>query len=282
VYAPLLLLCLCGIIAGYKYHRWATGWLMFFLLVFTYITAAWWHWTYGDTFGIRPYNDVLLVFAVLLAFMLQHTVRAKKTMLWVAVVFTGLQLVFAWQFAAGITNVSTMTADKFFHLFLRTSSSYEQYYGGSNDIPPYAPKGMTTIGHYQNNFDHEPGGVLQVNGDEFVAGTECVFPLTEKNTRHIWIDISFKRKVATPTAMKEVLFVFHALDPDSGTTRTYKTTRIKEYPTEPVNQWATIHHRVWLPDAVDAGNLVKAYLWNQGHEPFYLDDYNINIQVPRW
>jgi len=282
IYCPLLLLCMFGMVAGFKHHRWKTTWLMIFLLVFIYVAASWWHYTYGDTFGIRPFNDVLIVFMMLFAFALQYFTRAKKIIFSFAILFSVFQLVFAWQFVMGITNVSTMTADKFFALFFKTSKKYEQYYGGANDLAPYAPNGMKTICSFSNHFNHEPGGVLHIKGDEFVPGAQCIYPDSEKNTRHVWVELSYKRKLLGPTGMKDADFVFHAIDTHSDNTRAYKATRLKEYPVEPINEWSTIHHRLWLPDAVSAGNLVKAYIWNRGHEEFYLDDYQITIQVPRW
>jgi hypothetical protein len=281
VYCPLLLLSIAGIFAGWKINRQVTAWSSIFLLVFTYTAASWWHWTYGDTFGLRPFNDVLPVFMILFAFSFMYFIRWRKTLLVVAAVLTVFNLVFAWQFATGISNVSTMTADKFFSIFLRTGPAYRNVYGGVNDLPPYAPNGFKTLHTFKNNFNDQPLGILHVSNEEFIGATEFVFPLSERHTRHLWIEIEYKRKLLWPEGMHTVNLVFHALD-TAGNTRTYRAVKVKEYPAEAVGRWETICQRWWIPDGADAGNLLKIYLWNPGHEEFYLDDYTVRVSVPRW
>lgn len=279
VYCPLLILCVVGLWAGWKDNRWRTAWILVFLLVFSWIILSWWHWSYGDTFGLRPFNDVLAVFMILFALLISVFSSWKKIIFSMAFVFTFFNLVFAWQFKQGITNISTMTRDKFFSLFLKTSPQYANLYGGCNDIPPYAPRGFKTLQKYVTHFDSLPGSVLHVKNQEFICVLDKIYPIEEKHTRHLWIELSYKRKLLKPDGMKNVYFVFNAtLSSDSS--RTWFPTRVKEYPFEAANTWQTVKIRLWLPDAVDALNNMRTYLWNRDKEEFYLDDYCLEVMVP--
>lgn len=282
IYSPLLFISLFGFYFLWKESKWKAIWLFIFLLAFTYIIAAWWHWTYGDTFGNRPFNDVLPAFLILLACLIQNLKRMKKFILTICILASCLNLVYAYQYTHQIIRYSNMDMKKFFMVFLKTSEKYKNIFGGVNDIPPYAPNGFESLKYYEEHFDTHEGGILKVNGEEFPVGTEFIYPEDKHFIRHAWIEVSFKRKLTTTDGMKEVLFVIHTFDSKTDITKFYYTARTKEYPEERINEWEEVFLRIWLPNSFDGNDFVKAYIWNKGKESFEIDDFKINFQVPRW
>jgi hypothetical protein len=283
IYCPLLLISLLGFFFWWKENRWKTTWIFLFLFSFTYVISSWWHWTYGDTFGMRPFNDVILIFMILFGVLIWKLKNwMKKVVLIFSCIAVFLNLVYAYQYTNEIIRYSNMDRKKFFMVFLKTSDKYKRYFGGINDIPPYAPNGFESIHYFENKFNDKENGVLHIKGEEFPGGTEFVYPKEKHFIRHMWIEISMKRKLLESDGMKDVLFVIHSTDPENDSTKIYTTERIKEYPEESVNDWEEVHLRMWLPNSFDGNDKIKMYIWNKGNEEFFLDDFKINVQLPIW
>ncbi len=283
IYCPLLLISLLGFYFWWKESRWKTIWLFIFLFTFTYVISSWWHWTYGDTFGMRPFNDVIIIFMLLFGILVwKLNGWMRKTVLVISSFAVFLNLVFAYQYTNEIIRYSNMDRKKFFMVFLKTSDKYKRYFGGINDIPPYAPNGFESIHYFENKFDDKKNEVFHIKGEEFPGGAEFIYPADKHLVRHMWIEVSLKRKLLTEDGMKELLFVMHSVDPNNDTIKLYSTERVKEYPMERVGEWEEVHLRIWLPNSFDGNDKVSLYLWNKGKEEFYLDDYKINVQLPIW
>lgn len=281
IYCPLLLISILGFYFWWKESRWKTAWLFIFLFTFTYVISSWWHWTYGDTFGMRPYNDVLIIFLILFGVLISKlTGWMKKTVLLFSFFAVFLNLVYAYQFTHKIIKYSNLDRKKFFMLFMKTSDEYINYFGGVDDIPPYAPNGFESIHYYENKYDEVE--FLNVKGEEFPGGTEFVYPAEKHLVRHMWIEVSFKRKLLSANGMKDALFVIHSFDPATDETKIYTVAKTEEYPDEPIGEWKEVHLRMWLPNSFDGNDQVKMYIWNKGKTNFLLDDYKINVQLPIW
>jgi hypothetical protein len=283
IYSPLLLISLFGFYFLWKESKWKSVWILVFLFGFTYIISSWWHWTYGDTFGMRPFNDVLLVFILLLGILLMNlNGLMKKAVLLFSFFAVFLNLVYAYQFTNGIIRYSNMDRKKFFMVFLKTSKEYKNYFGGVNDIQPYAPNGFETIHYFDRYFDYHQDKCLYIEGKEFPLETQFSYPRNKHHIRHVWIEVSFKRKFVKPDGMKDVLFVVQTNDGINDTIKLYAAERVEEFPDEKPNEWKEVFLRIWLPNSIDGGDRVKLFFWNKGRESFYLDDIKINFQLPVW
>lgn len=283
IYCPLLLISLLGFYFWWKESRWKASWLFIFLLIFTYVISSWWHWTYGDTFGMRPFNDVIIIFMLLFGILIWKLKGwMRKIVLVLSSFAVFLNLVYAYQYTNEIIRYSNMDRKKFFMVFLKTSDKYKRYFGGINDIPPYAPNGFESIHYFETKYNDKENGFFHIKGEEFPGGTEFNYPVDKHLVRHMWIEVSLKRKLITEDGIKDLLFVMHSVDPNNDTIKLYSTERVKEYPMETAGEWQEVHLRIWLPNSFDGNDKVSLYLWNKGKEEFYLDDYRINVQLPIW
>ncbi|MFN3916924.1 MAG: hypothetical protein ACK4K0_04195 [Flavobacteriales bacterium] len=282
VYTPLLFIALFGFFFLFKQSKYKAIWGVLFFVTFTYVTASWWNWTYGDSYSLRPFVDITVIFALLLALLISNIgVVMRKLVLSFALLFSILQTVYAYQYYAGITDITNMTRDKFFYLFLKTSDKHMNYYGGIDDIPPFAPNGFDTIHKYVETYDEFPAGHRDTRGELWLGGTEFTYPQEKHYVRHLWIEVTYRYKITHPHDMGEVLYAFHSFPPDSDSTKAYFTFRAKEYPTEKTDTWFTAHHKIWFPNSVDGNDRIKLYFWNRGEEHFLLDDYTITVMVPK-
>jgi len=125
IFAPVLVLLLPGWYVLYKHQRnlfW--GSIVFFAL-FTYVTASWWCWWYGGGLGMRPYIDVLSVFALPLAFLLQHS-KWYVNALTVSFVLltTWMYQVYEYQMKNNILHYDDMTYEQFARVFMQEDLRY--------------------------------------------------------------------------------------------------------------------------------------------------------------
>ncbi|NPD44754.1 hypothetical protein [Lentimicrobium sp. S6] len=87
LYTPICLLACFGsyyLFLKNKFHFFS---LLAFFLVLTYVLASWWSWWYGGSFSSRVYVEYLFVFAILLAFALEHITIKKWRNLFMASLF---------------------------------------------------------------------------------------------------------------------------------------------------------------------------------------------------
>ncbi|MCB0790567.1 MAG: hypothetical protein H6595_14475 [Flavobacteriales bacterium] len=73
VYSPVLLLATAGLVPMARRSVLRTGaWITVFLGI-TYVLSSWWNWWYGGSFGQRAWSEYLVLFALPLAYALQHS-----------------------------------------------------------------------------------------------------------------------------------------------------------------------------------------------------------------
>ncbi|WP_273278405.1 hypothetical protein [Methanothrix soehngenii] len=95
IYYPVLLFSMIGLLflrrdLSYK--------IIIFLVVSTYITASWWCWYYGGSFGMRPFVDVLAVFSMPLAMTLDkfYTKKVMWLLIGISIAFTMFTTLLYW------------------------------------------------------------------------------------------------------------------------------------------------------------------------------------------
>ena len=282
VYGPVLLLALAGWLYLAKNRQFLFITLGFFFFLFTFITASWWHYTYGETYSIRPFTDVMAVFAIPMAIGLDRWSPAlRKTAIGLGILATALQMAFALQYHMGILKVNNITPKKFTTLFLEFSDDYKDYFGGSTDVPPYAPFGYDTLATYPANLPDFSKDTTRVNGDEFLHTIKYDFPGKPYPVRHLWIETGFDYRFDTLRTMREVYFVIHVFNQSQDSTRMYTAFRANEYPDAQPGKWHHAHHTLWLPLRIEKGDHIRLYLWNRLRKDFILANYQTRLMTPR-
>lgn len=77
LYSPLVLLILGGIIFMKKVHP---GWSLFLAVYFifiTYVFSSWWCWTYGGSYGSRPFVEYYTLLSLPFCFLIKYMMESK-------------------------------------------------------------------------------------------------------------------------------------------------------------------------------------------------------------
>lgn len=127
-YAPALLISIAGLIILFgKKRSYFWGFLIVFA-VFTYLISSWWCWWYGGSFSMRPFVDVLPIFAIPLAFLLYRIHKFLKVLvILLLLVSTSLTQLYSYQFIHNILHYDGMEWEEFNTVFLQTDERFEWY-----------------------------------------------------------------------------------------------------------------------------------------------------------
>lgn len=128
IYTPVLFLIAPAIIYYFKqFGRFSGITFLLLLSIFIYITASWWCWWYGGSFGSRPFVDLLPLCSILLASLYQFAAQVvwKRILLYLAVGFCMfLNLFQTWQFVNSILPFDEMDQLKYSKIFLKNGDQY--------------------------------------------------------------------------------------------------------------------------------------------------------------
>jgi|TARA_R110000737_G_scaffold345006_1_gene372855 hypothetical protein len=129
MYAPLTFFALLGYVFSMKKHRTESLVSLFFFLIFTYITAAWWCWWYGGSVGMRPMVDISLLFAVGIAIILHKGNWLVRAIVLPIITFCiYFQFILSHQFEFGILHYSEMSKERYDFIFLKTDRRLQWKY----------------------------------------------------------------------------------------------------------------------------------------------------------
>jgi hypothetical protein len=99
--------------------------LSFFIpfLLFLYIAASWWCWTYGGGFGNRPFIDTYPLFIITGTYFLSKlSFRSKAIVLTICLPFLFLNQLMAYQYSNRMMNtIGSITKEDYWDSFLKTN-----------------------------------------------------------------------------------------------------------------------------------------------------------------
>ncbi len=126
IYAPLCFISLFGFWFFRKKYPATNRFVLLFLFIFIYVTAAWWCWWYGGSLGMRPFIDVTLFFAIGLAFLLQFVRPWLNIMILPFIAFCiYYQFILSIQMDTAILHYANMNKAKYERIFLQTGDRFQ-------------------------------------------------------------------------------------------------------------------------------------------------------------
>jgi hypothetical protein len=128
VFAPILVLPFLGLFTMWSRSKnYIVGFVLFFV-GFTYVTSAWWCWWYGGGLGMRPYIDILAVFAIPFAFLFEVKLKALKIpILLLAAFFVVTYQTFDYQMSRNILHYHLMNYAQMKEVFYEKDKRFEWY-----------------------------------------------------------------------------------------------------------------------------------------------------------
>ena len=102
IYAPILLFSVAGLFLGLVNCKRNYLLILIILTLSTYIFGSWWAWWFGGAYGHRCYVDLLPLFAIPMARILDRIRKGRSILLKLAVSL--LLIVFLW-YSIGMTEI---------------------------------------------------------------------------------------------------------------------------------------------------------------------------------
>lgn len=292
LYTPLAAVSLCGLVVVAKKSRFQLYWLLLFFVLLVYLTASWWNWYYGPSFGQRPFVEFYPLNALLLALLISSLKKLNHTKGFYS--FIGLLLAFnllqSFQYVKNIISPWDMNFEKYVYTFLRTSPKYYSCLGGNNDIVPY-PGSKSLLLDTGNDYEKEHPGwsesrLKPVGGDhknvadftslEFNSACDIEADSSIMGYRLLYAEISLEKLEVTPAGSKGPLIGIVVSDA-AGKAYKYNTFGINEIPSKASGRWKAFSYNVELPKVQKQGDVIRVYIWNKTLQPFYIDNFRVKL-----
>jgi hypothetical protein len=107
------------------------SWMIFFIFL-TYILSSWHSWTYGASFGQRPFINYIPLFFIPFANLLNDLLKYKKKFSYVFLsccsIFLSLNIIQTYQYSKYIIDWNFMNKEKYFKIFLKTHKKYRGWF----------------------------------------------------------------------------------------------------------------------------------------------------------
>ncbi|MCW3085152.1 MAG: hypothetical protein JWP12_2518 [Bacteroidetes bacterium] len=289
IYTPLALLSLGGLFFIYRENRFRFYSIALFLLLLIYITASWWCWYYGPSFGQRSFIEFYAANALLLAILIDR-LTYKKLLYAVAIVLSLFNLLQSYQYVKDILSSWDMNAEKYSYVFMRTSPRYYSCFGGCDDIQPYS-KTQTLLYDLKNDFEKQDPNwsesttkkaddphtmVSDYSGKEFNSGIEIVADSALPMHRLLYAEVQLDYSENATSGNESPLMV---VEIKNGKDETYQyyTFALNEIPNRIGNAWKTGNYTIEIPRIRSTGDHLKMYVWNKDHQTLFIDNFHIKL-----
>jgi hypothetical protein len=291
VYTPLALLSFCGLYIIAKKSKFQLYSIAVFFALLVYITASWWNWYYGPSFGQRPFIEFYPLNALLLAILFSslNKIKHQRAFYSIVSILIALNLLQSFQYVKNIISPWDMNFEKYKYTFLRTAPKYYSSLGGCQDIVPY-PGSKVLLRDMKNDYEKEyyswtsgkirPVGAERKNvsdftGLEFNSACDIIADSTMASYRQLFAEISLEKLEVTASGKAGPLIGIVISNPKGN--YHYHTFSINEIPNKVANRWKTFNYSVEIPHLKAAGDVIRVYIWNKTKQEFHIDNFRIRI-----
>jgi len=297
IYTPAALLSLAGLIPLFRKSPWQFTWVVCFLAVLVWLVSAWWNWYYGDSFGQRVFIDFYVLFALLLALLLQSFRGRAVPAVIMAVLIAALgslNLLQSWQYARGIIHPYAMNRDKYRMVFLRTGQEYRNLFSGPRNVVPYGVDLKNPLAVWYNDFEQTDSAWITSGRTDWpgahsghavaLLGSEHHFSsalLITGDDRFTGIDGLYMKAVAWINdldrhAADSAMLVISLAD-QWDKIYYWDSCPLNEMPEDRTGRWRHVSFGLELPTIKDKDDKLKIFVWNKGTGRLLVDDFKIEI-----
>ncbi len=279
VYTPLLLLIFPSIVVLFFKNRYRFFITLIFLCLVTYIIAAWWCWTYFDSYGMRPFIDFYGIFVLLFALLLNYLRKSWRLVILLSCLpLLALNLLQSYQYHRKILSAEYMNFASYKYIFLKTSPAYIDCIGGSYDLIPYNKNAKQLL--FNSAAGHQPAEQVFGPGKEFSNAVRIDNNDELFRAQKMFAEITFKKWDYKLAGSPNVLFVT-AVSYPGRTNAFYKVFRLDYLPRPSPSQWNEYSYTLILPKIEENVFDMSMYIWNNASESFKLKDLIIKIYKTR-
>lgn len=168
IYTPFMFLVFPAIVYQFIQRNW---WKFFNPIIFfaltIYVISSWWCWYYGGSFGQRALIEFYPIFVIIILPFLIWIERKfnLKGLIIFCGIFVSLNLIQHYQYVKNIIHYANMDKEKYWEVFLKTSSNYRFiFYKNNNSLPPKDIESRLIVKAF-NEFEDCPEGWLECQND---------------------------------------------------------------------------------------------------------------------
>jgi hypothetical protein len=270
IYTPLCFILLGGLIPLFSKNKFQFAVLFLFLSFCFYLFSCYWGYTYFDGLGIRTFVDFYAIFSILLATLLTYV--SSKRIKWLVFPITGfaafLNLIFCYQYNAGILPAAGMNSNKFSYIFLHTGGEYAGVLGGCMDMAPYSETAPQLIFSYQGKENYT------YTNNEFGLGWKADSLKIASNK--LFVKVKLRRKEESINSSYGAMLVVH-IESKEGQNRSYQAYKLNDTPSETCCEWQEFSYQVTIADKLEPSDKLSVYVWNKEKQRFSIDNFNIEV-----
>lgn len=296
VYTPLMLLIVPAMVTLWQRSLYQFITFLAYFLSLVFMLSSWWNWFFGDSFGMRAMIDHYPVLVLPIAELIRQLSGKRVTTAIISIFLGGviiLNLVQTYQYYAGILHPDSMSKEKYWFVFFKTSDQYRHVFGSYPEAvfgPVKEESGRTFLnemegqsaywtsnGVVKSAMAYSGSYVAELNQSNIYSPTlvltgESLVPKNEE----LYVSISLMYKELSVQASAEALLVYAASDLQNDLVF-YKTFKMKQIPDTITDQWRNAIFGFKVPAWDNEIRQVKIYIWNRQQGLFQIDDFDVNI-----
>lgn len=118
IYTPIAFVSLWGVYNVFQENKFKALSILSFIALLVFVFSSWWSWWYGGSFSQRPMLDFWLVFALLLAYLIQAWQKKMKFLLFTTFIFCIFTQIQLYQYRYYEIKYDHMTKEEYWHNFM--------------------------------------------------------------------------------------------------------------------------------------------------------------------
>ncbi len=291
IYTPLTFISCLGIIRLYKLNRQAFYSIIITLSMALYVTAAWWCWNYGDSFGMRPMIDFYSLFGILLGvFLSGRKITARLAAMPMAFLLI-LSVVQTYQYYNRIMHRYNMDKEKYWYIFFKTNDRYKNVLAGNVDLPGYSQQSPVLIYSTKNDFQDQYAGWFapNISDDPIHSGEKSCLFNDSGGALNFTLDADSILKPGDLLYVKASLRRFEFAEHSSSAATLHASIesekghlfdyefRINDLPDQNVGQWKFFNYAFNIPVPKEQFQTLTIQILNPERQRFLIDDFEITV-----
>jgi hypothetical protein len=131
--------------------------LLFFFILNAYIISSWHDWSYGGSFGMRPFIDTYSFMAIPLASFLSAIKNKIPALIFSPLIFffVFLNLFQIYQFDIGILPFEYMTWNKYKRIFFKSGHVFSGIFSPGSDETGNLPENVRQLYSFKRTFEND-------------------------------------------------------------------------------------------------------------------------------
>ncbi len=301
VYTPIMIFALVGFYFMYKSNKKLFYVSLIYFVASLYIITSWTEWWYGGGYSNRPLIVTYVILALPLGYSFQKILQLKWLyripIFLVMGFFIFLNWFQIWQLHTYILDPVRTTKAYYMAIFLKTSADaddrsllmidrHELQTKGFNDEEEY---NYSIIGEYsfnESDFNHhnqikqDTSGNLFFQLDSLVNFSPNFSVPYKKLTDNYYTWAKGQVDIYIPEDYKGELPCLVMTMNRKGGSYGYQTTCISSEDIK-YDQWFTIYIDYLTPPIRNRNDNLISYIWHRGKGPIFMDNFKVEIFVPK-